>query len=88
MPTKKAADLVGEIVERIRRIRRAKEISQQYVADLVPIPRPSFTLIEGGRQKITLWQVARIAEVLGVSFKLMTTGSPENLEENRWADRD
>jgi len=88
MDTGKSAALVSEVVNRIRRIRRAKEISQQALADLVPIPRPSLTLIEAGRQKVTLWQVARLAEVLGVSFKLITTGSPENLEENRWADRD
>jgi transcriptional regulator with XRE-family HTH domain len=54
---------------RIKRIRRSKGISQQVLAYQVDMEKTNISRIEGGRTNVTLKNVYKIAEALGVSMK-------------------
>lgn len=54
---------------RIKRIRRSKGISQQVLAYQVDMEKTNISRIEGGRTNVTLKNVYKIAEALGVTMK-------------------
>ncbi len=57
-------ELLGK---RIRALRDAKHLTQEQLAEKIGISRQKYARIEGGTNNITLEELLRIAEVLGVT---------------------
>lgn len=58
--------LYTSIGRRIREEREAVGLSQDYLARLIGINRPSLTLMESGRQRVQVHSLYAIADVLGI----------------------
>ena len=68
MPTK--------ILRRIRAIREQKGLSAADVAKYMGISRPFYTLIEGGKRRLTVDHLERIAGALGMTVSEIYDGIP------------
>ncbi|KQT24411.1 hypothetical protein ASG22_10400 [Chryseobacterium sp. Leaf405] len=53
--------------EQIRRLRREKDFSQDYMAEMLEISQPQYSRIENGESSIDLEKTSKIAEVLGAN---------------------
>src|SRR5262245_37283186 len=77
------------ILARIKDGRRWRHKTQEQLADLIELPRPSLTLIERGEQKLTVATLLRIAEQLHLPAEWLLLGvmqTPKGVErkENAW----
>ncbi len=61
-------DVTQVFAENIRRLRLAKGISQEALADLAGLHRTYVGAVERGERNITLISASRIAEALGVTL--------------------
>ncbi|WP_343665281.1 helix-turn-helix transcriptional regulator [Chryseobacterium mucoviscidosis] len=52
--------------EQIRRLRREKDFSQDYMAEILEISQPQYSRIENGESSIDLEKTSKIAEILEV----------------------
>jgi transcriptional regulator with XRE-family HTH domain len=62
-------DLFELIGIRIRNIRKARGVSQQILAYEVDMEKPNISRIEAGRTNVTIKNLYKIAEALGVTMK-------------------
>jgi len=70
MPT----EMGSEIAARLRRAREAAGLSQGQVARKLGLHRPAVSEIEAGRRRVTVEEVAALAEMYGVSSEWITVG--------------
>jgi transcriptional regulator with XRE-family HTH domain len=61
----------AEVGKRISRIRLDRNITQESLAAAVHLTRTSITNIERGRQKLPLYTLALIAELLDVEYSVL-----------------
>lgn len=80
-------DARTEIATRLRRAREAAGLSQGQVARRLDLHRPTVSEIEAGRRRVTADEVARFADLYGVSAEWITTGqrSGEAASDDRLA---
>jgi transcriptional regulator with XRE-family HTH domain len=62
-------DLFELIGIRIRNIRKSRGVSQQILAYEVDMEKPNISRIEAGRTNVTIKNLYKIAEALGVTMK-------------------
>lgn len=65
MPSQLAKLPLGK---RIRALRRAKDLTQTYLADCLDVSRPTIAHIEAGTVKVDSERLRKIADALGVSL--------------------
>jgi len=65
-----------ELAKRIRRFREDLELSQEQLAKRLGVPRPSISQIESAQRDVSSIELARLAEVFGVSPDVLL--SPES----------
>lgn len=53
--------------EQIRRLRREKDLSQEYMAEILGLSQSQYSRIESGESRINLDKANRIAEILNVN---------------------
>lgn len=70
------------VLDNIKRIRRKKGVKQEALAEALGIRQPSYSLLERGKNEISLDQVFRLAEILEVSV-LELFAPPEDAEALR-----
>ena len=64
----------------MRRIRLEKQMTQESVAEAAGLHPNYISSVERGERNISIWNVARIAEALGVSMPELLTDSPTPLQ--------
>lgn len=69
MTEKNAATTAGNLAANARRLREARGLSQQQIAKLAGIPRPTWASLESGAANPTLAVLARAAAALQVSIE-------------------
>lgn len=75
--------MVNEYVKFIKTLREKKGISQLELARQLGISRASYIAIEQGKREITLREIEKLSEVLGVSMRDMEHGELPNYEKYR-----
>ena len=70
--------IVGEIRERIKRIRLEKGYSQDYMADMLNISQNAYHKLERGHSRINLQKFIEIARILEIETSELING-PEHV---------
>jgi transcriptional regulator with XRE-family HTH domain len=65
---------VSEITERIEKLRKMKNSSQEDIARMLCINRATYSRIERGHSKLTVDYVIKISKYFGVSVQWLITG--------------
>lgn len=79
-------DLKRNLADNVRRLREAHKMSQQRMADLSGLPRPTWASLESGAANPTLNVLSKAAQALQVSIEELV-GTPRNeIEHIRAAD--
>lgn len=65
----KTKSIVITFGERVRELRKEKEISQEELADRAGVHRTYVGMIERGEKNITIVNIQKIAKALGVGIK-------------------
>jgi len=71
-----------EIGRRMRRIRQEKGLSAQEVARKAGISRSFYTLLEGGRRRLSVAHIEKIASALGVPLAQLLVDIPLSRPQN------
>ena len=79
-------DVRSNLADNIRRLRAARQLSQQQLADLSGIPRPTWASLETGSANPTLSVLSRAANAFNVSIEELI-GPPRNEFEYIPADK-
>ncbi|WP_208004308.1 helix-turn-helix domain-containing protein [Labedella populi] len=67
------------IAAQVREARTGREWSQEHLAELSGVSRPTIARIEGG-DHVNTAKLTRVADALGLSFRLATTEEPTERE--------
>ena len=70
-------DLRRNLADNVRRLREAHKMSQQRMADLSGLPRPTWASLESGAANPTLNVLSKAAQALQVSIEELV-GTPRN----------
>jgi transcriptional regulator with XRE-family HTH domain len=73
--------MVNEYVKFIKTLREKKGISQLELARQLGISRTSYIAVEQGKREITLGELEKLAEILGVSIQDIEHGEVPNYEK-------
>lgn len=67
-------DILGELGDRVRELRLAKDFSQEAFADLCGLDRTYISGIERGKRNVSLRNLKVIADSLGVTLSRLVQG--------------
>ena len=73
-----------KIGQRIRKYRKACDLSQEALAEYVNISTTHMSHIETGNTKLSLQVLADLAEALGVTMDTLVYGVPEEVKRKRF----
>ncbi len=71
---KKDADIASRFGQRVRELRKAKDLSQEAFAAACGLDRTYISGIERGRRNVSLRNIEVIAKALGISISELTAG--------------
>lgn len=71
---KKDADIAARFGQRVRELRKAKDLSQEAFAAECGLDRTYISGIERGRRNVSLRNIEVIAKALGISISELTKG--------------
>ena len=64
---------------RLSSMRKLRKMTQQQLADVVGLPRPSLGMIEVGKRSVTLSEAVALCEALDVDLAAMISAEPLTL---------
>ena len=70
----------AQIAERLKEARKLAGLSQGHVAKMLGLHRPSVTEMEASNRRVTADELARLAEIYGVSVVWLLGEAPETLD--------
>jgi transcriptional regulator with XRE-family HTH domain len=76
-------DFYESVGRRIRAHRRARDLTQEQLADDVDLSRTSITNIEQGNQPVSAWLLWRLSAILGCSVNELLPSAEETLPATR-----
>lgn len=68
---------------KLKNYREDKDLTQQQIADLIPMNQSNYSKIESGIQEPSLYQLTRISEILEVSIDDLLDINHDELIEKR-----
>ena len=71
-----------QIAERLREARKLAGLSQNHVAKMLGLHRPSVSEMEAGNRRVSADEAARLAEIYDVNVTWLLGEDPEKLEVN------
>lgn len=71
------------IALRIATARKTAGLTQRQVAGLLGLHRPSVSEIEAGRRNVTGAEIAKMAQIFGVSSSWLTNGKEQDVNDPR-----
>ena len=79
-----STDMLFEIGEEIRKVRKSRKISQEKISKDLGMSRATISQIESGTvQEIGVRKLIRILDYLGLELRVRPAGIPPTLEELR-----
>ena len=72
----------------IKRLRESRGLSQQYMADVLGMSRPSYDKVEMGTKDLTVVEAQKLSEELGTSFDTIFMNSEPSIDydKNRYKE--
>lgn len=77
---------MSEFSDKLRNIREDKDLTQETIAQSIPMNQSNYSKIERGIQEPNLYQLKRIAELLDVSIDELLSVKGEGLTVNDLTD--
>ena len=74
-------NMVNTYIKTIKELRLEKNISQLDIAKKIGISRASYIAIEKGKRELTVSELEKISNILGVSFNELESGESPNYEK-------
>ena len=75
----------GNIYTRLKDARKYLNLTQEYVAKYVGIPRTAITSIESGQKSISIDELKKFSEIYGLSCDQIIHGEDENQEVKEYS---
>ena len=67
----------------IKRLRESRGLSQQYMADVLGMSRPSYDKVEMGTKDLTVVEAQKLSEELGTSFDIIFMNSEPSIDYDK-----
>jgi len=68
-------------IQKIKEFRLKKGLSQEQVAQVIGVSRPTYTAIEAGKQKLDLDEAQKLAKLFGIGVDELLSGAIPNIEK-------
>jgi DNA-binding XRE family transcriptional regulator len=68
-------------IQKIKELRTQKGLSQEQVAKAIGVSRPTYTAIEGGKQKLDLEEAQKLAKLFSIGVDELLSGNIPNMEK-------
>ena len=68
-------------IQKVKEFRIKKGLSQEQVAQVIGVSRPTYTSIEAGKQKLDLDEAQKLAKLFGIGVDELLSGAIPNIEK-------
>lgn len=68
-------------MQKIKELRTEKGLSQEQVAQVIGVSRPTYTAIEAGKQKLDVDEAKKLANLFGIDVDALLSGSIPNFDK-------
>lgn len=68
-------------IQKIKELRTRKGLSQEQVAEIIGVSRPTYSAIEAGKQKLDVEEVQKLAKFFGVEVGELLSGNIPDIEK-------
>jgi len=68
-------------VEKIKKFRNERGLSQEQIAKAIGVSRPTYTAIESGKQKLSLEEAKKLAGIFSISVDELSSGNISNIQK-------
>jgi len=68
-------------MQKVKEFRLKKGLSQEQVAQVIGVSRPTYTAIEAGKQKLDLDEAQKLAKLFGIGVDELLSGEIPNIEK-------
>jgi DNA-binding XRE family transcriptional regulator len=68
-------------IEKIKELRNKNNFSQEQVAKVIGVSRPTYTAIESGKQELSLEEAKKLASLFSISVDELLAGSIPNIQK-------
>lgn len=72
---------MSQYIEKIKELRIREGFSQEYIAKVIGVSRPTYTSIEAGKQELSLDEAKKLATLFGVSVDELLAGTIPDMEK-------
>src|SRR3989344_8491022 len=68
-------------IQKVKELRIEKKLSQEQVAQVIGVSRPTYTAIEAGKQELSLDEAKKLATLFGIGVDELLSGVIPNMEK-------
>lgn len=68
-------------IQKIKKLRAGRGLSQEQVAQVIGVSRPTYTAIEAGKQKLDIEEAQKLAKFFGIGVDELLSGNIANIEK-------
>ncbi len=68
-------------IQRIKELRKEKKLSQEQVARVMGVSRPTYAAIEAGKQKLNIEEVQKLTNLFSIGVDELLSGNIPNIEK-------
>lgn len=72
---------MNKYIQKIKELRNEKGLSQEQVAQIIGVSRPTYTAIEKGKQKLDLDEAKKLANIFGIDVDTLLSGNIPNIDK-------
>lgn len=68
-------------VEKIKKLRNERNLSQEQIAKAIGVSRPTYTAIESGKQELSLEEAKKLSALFGISIDELSSGNISDIQK-------
>lgn len=72
---------MNKYIQKIKMLRNNNNLSQEYIAKIIGVSRPTYTAIEAGKQELSLEEAKKLATLFNISVDELLSGDIPNIEK-------
>lgn len=72
---------MSKYIQKIKELRTEKGLSQERIAQVIGVSRPTYTAIEAGKQKLDLDEAKKLADFFGIDVDALLSGNIPNIDK-------